>query len=616
MEILRRIRDSAGPRRTVGLSDDQIKHFLAQDVNLGIAIKSAQSVWETLDRDTTYGMNEVDLIRELREGWCNFYAEDTINPYVPLFAKGPWIITLHGAVVHDSGGYGMLGFGHNPDNVLAILDKPMVMANIMTPSLSQRRLISALKQEIGHTRPGKRCPYDQFILMNSGSEGNSVADRIIDTHTGHVRGNRQHVIGISLRQSFHGRTFKPAILSDSSGAKYIASKCDLLSRMKKEYHRLVEPNDLNGLREIFSKAESNQEYIEAMFIEAVMGEGNPGQKITPEFYSLARELTRRHDSMLVIDSVQAGIRCHGVLSVMDYPGFESLECPDFEVFSKAINGGQFPVSIIALSHRAVASYKRGVYGNTMTTNPRACEIVATIVESLSEDGGVVRNNICEMGDYAVNEFKKLQARYPKAITNVTGTGLLYAVHLDVQVYPVVAIAGAEYWLRSQGVGVIHGGENALRFTPHFNVGKDEIDLQVNTLEKFLKATGYLAPQLEMIEHVQEGSRGRATSDFPGEVRMYFVKGHLFDRNVVNKLLNVVETNGCVANISRLRLGCCASEESEMTIEIRPSGISGTGPPSSASSVNFNKIETDITNICQEHNCSIKPTTREIELERL
>jgi len=578
-------------------------------VNLGIAIKSALEVWETLDRETTYGMNELDLIGELREGWCNFYAEDTINPYVPLFAKGPWIITLHGAVVHDSGGYGMLGFGHNPDNILTVLEKPMVMANIMTPSLSQRRLVSILKKEIGHTR-NSNCPYNQFILMNSGSEGNSVADRIIDTHTGHVRGDREKVVGISLKQSFHGRTFKPAVLSDSSGPKYVSSKCDALSRMKKEYNRLVEPNDCEGLVKMFESCKDRNEYIEAVFIEAVMGEGNPGQKISPEFYALARRLTREHDSMLVIDSVQAGIRCHGVLSIMDYPGFQDVDCPDFEVFSKAINGGQFPVSIIALSDRAVAAYKRGVYGNTMTSNPRACELVATIIESLNPG---VRKNIVDMGEYAVNEFKKLQSRYPKAITNVTGTGLLYAVHLDVHVYPVVAVAGAEYWLRCQGVGVIHGGENALRFTPHFLVSKDEIDLQIDTLERFLKATGYLAPQLGLIELVQEESRGRASSDFHGEVRMYFIKGHLFDKNIVNQLLNVIESKGCVANISRLRLGCCASEESEMTMEIRASSL--TNDPSVLKD-NFNSIENQITEISRGHACTIKPTNKLIEQDRI
>jgi acetylornithine/succinyldiaminopimelate/putrescine aminotransferase len=604
MELLKKMREQAGLSRTVGLPDSFIHQHLVKDVELGLAIKEAYERFQTLDPSTTYKVDELNLIRSIREGWCNFYAEDTVNPYVPLFAKGPWIVTLHGAVVHDSGGYGMLGFGHNPDNILRVLEKPMVMANIMTPSLAQKELIDTLRHEIGHTRPDKKCPYDQFILMNSGSEGNSVADRIIDIHTGHVRGDRTRVVGVSLKQSFHGRTLKPAAVSDSSAAKYISSKCDFLSRFKKEYNRLVEPNDIAGLMAVFENAKKNNEYVEAVFIEAIMGEGNPGQKISPEFYSAARKLTLENDSMLVIDSVQAGIRCYGVLSIMDYPGFSSLPCPDFEVFSKAINGGQYPVSLVALSARAVASYKRGVYGNTMTANPRACEVVSTVIKSLSNEKAHVRDNICEMGKYAVAEFKKLQAKYPSAITNVTGTGLLYAVHLDVNTYPVVAVAGAEYWLRTQGVGVIHGGENALRFTPHFEVTNDEIDIQVSTLERFLQATGHLVPQLGMIEHVQEESKDRSGSDFSGESCMYFIKGHLFDRNVVNKLLNTIESKQCIASISRLRLGCCATEESEMTIAIK--SIGG----------DIHAVQPLMEFICKENDCTMTETDKQHENERI
>ena len=413
------------------------------------------------------------------------------------------------------------------------------------------------------------------------------------------------MVGISLKNSFHGRTLKPAIISDNSAAKYLSSKCDMLTRMKKEYNRLVEPNDLAGLEALFENAKNNSEFVEAVYIEAVMGEGNPGQKITPAFYALARKLTLEHNSLLVIDSVQAGIRCHGCLSIVDYPGFETQACPDFEVFSKAINGGQFPVSIVALSTRAVASYKRGVYGNTMTTSPRACEVVATIITSLSHENSSARSNIVEMGKYAVAEFTTLMGRFPQAITNVTGTGLLYAVHLDPHVYPVVAVAGAEYWLRLQGVGVIHGGENALRFTPHFRVTREEIDLQVHTLERFLKATGYLTPQLEQIEHASEGVKGRTGSDFTGESLMYFIKGHLFDRNVVNAILNAVESHQCMANITRLRLGCCATEESEMTLEVR--AMDGVDALTAVLSVE---------EICAKNGCVMKATNLATEAVRI
>lgn len=597
MDILRLIRSKAGPCRTVGLADEDVRKFLAEDVDLGVAIKTAYEVFQGLDPSTTYELDELTLIHKIYEGWCNFYAEDTVNPYVPLYAKGPWIITMHGAVIHDSGGYGMLGCGHNPDEVLRAMSRPQVMANIMTPSLSQKHLVEVLRKEIGHRRGNKDCPYAQFILMNSGSEGNSVADRIIDIHTGHARGDRDRVVGISLKNSFHGRTLKPAVLSDSSAAKYTQSKCDTILRMKREYNRHVEVNDVVGLRLAFEEAKKRNEYIEAVHIEAVMGEGNPGQSISAEFYALARKLTLEHDSMLVIDSVQAGIRCHGCLSIVDYPGYETLEAPDFEVFSKAINGGQYPVSLIALSHRALVWYKRGVYGNTMTSNPRACEVVASILSNITPE---IRSNIEAMGKYAVSEFKKLQAKYSSAILNVTGTGLLYAVHLDPHTYPVVAGAGAEYWLRTQGVGVIHGGENALRFTPHFRVNKLEIDLQVATLHKFLNATGYLTPQLELIDRASKPVT-------PQHVfAVFFVKGHLFDRNVVNGILTAIEAaEGCRAEISRLRLGCSATEESEMTLEI-----------SALDEVNLEQASSTVTNLALANGCTIKPTTREIEANRL
>jgi hypothetical protein len=48
----------------------------------------------------------------------NFYDPGSIMPYVSAAAQGPWVVTVHGAVIHDNGGYGMLGFGHNADFIM------------------------------------------------------------------------------------------------------------------------------------------------------------------------------------------------------------------------------------------------------------------------------------------------------------------------------------------------------------------------------------------------------------------------------------------------------------------------------------------------------------------
>jgi hypothetical protein len=95
----------------------------------------------------------------------------------------PWVVTLKGAVIHDSGGYGMLGAGHAPAPTCSRRwRKPQAMANVMTPSLSQLKLGTLVARG---DRPSNRgdCPYAKFLCLNSGSESVSLAGRIADVNT-------------------------------------------------------------------------------------------------------------------------------------------------------------------------------------------------------------------------------------------------------------------------------------------------------------------------------------------------------------------------------------------------------------------------------------------------
>ena len=220
--------------------------------------------------------------------------------------------------------------------------------------------------------------------------------------------------------------------------------------------------------------------------------GNPGERISPEFYKLARELTESRGAYLAVDSVQAGFRVRGVLSITDYPGFESLPPPDFESFSKALNGGQYPLSVLALSERAAKWHRPGIYGNTMTGNPRACDVASSVLESITPE---LRKNINSIGEFALRTFSELQKEYPTCIEKVTGSGLLYAVHLFEDMFSVTedqpeskgGYPCAEKWLRMNGIGVIHGGDNALRFTPNFKFSEKEILLQAEVLKKYFNS---------------------------------------------------------------------------------------------------------------------------------
>src|SRR5690606_24589510 len=135
------------------------------------------------------------------------------------------------------------------------------------------------------------------------------------------------------------------------------------------------------------------------------------------------KLTRAHGSLLLVDSIQAGLRVHGVLSIVDYPGFEGIDPPDMETYSKALNAAQFPLSVLAVTAHAAGLYRKGVYGNTMTTNPRALDVACATLGLLTPQ---VRQNIRVRGAQAVQKLEALKAELGGLITKVQGTGLLFS----------------------------------------------------------------------------------------------------------------------------------------------------------------------------------------------
>lgn len=482
LQILRELRSHAGPADTHGLSDARLTPFLETDPLLIQAIEEARDAQAALrDSDPELvGMSEREAIEHVQSGYVNFYAKNAVNPYVALAARGPWIVTLHGAVAHDSGGYGMLGFGHAPQEVLDTMARPVVMANIMTASASQARFTAALRAELGHAR-ADGCPFARFICMNSGSESVAVAARIADLHTRTQTGpggrhEGKEPVYVSVHRAFHGRTDRPARFSSSTRPTFNKK----LASFNQDDDDLweVPSNDVEALEALFARADEEGRYIELLALEPVQGEGSPGKAVSREFYDAARRLTKDYGTLLLIDSIQAGLRAWGTLSIVDYPGFEDCEAPDLETWSKALNAGQYPMSVLGLNQRAAAIYEVGVYGNTMTTAPRALEVAITTLGMVNHE---VRHNIREQGCAFVGDLLALQKRFPDLIVDVQGTGLLFCAELNPDKVASIGPGSAEERCRMRGMGVIHGGRNALRFTPHFRITNAERALMTDIL---------------------------------------------------------------------------------------------------------------------------------------
>ena len=372
----------------------------------------------------------------------------------------------------------MLGAGHAPSVVLDAMGQAHVMANIMTASFSQEAFSTRLRREVGHAR-ADGCPFHRFVCLNSGSEAMTVARRLADVNAAEMVGpggprEGARVAALVFEQSFHGRTDGPARISDSSAAAY---RRHLASFQHGDEPLALPHNDIQALEDAFAHAGRFGVFIEAVYFEPAQGEGNPGRLISRPWYDAARRLTRAHGALLVADSIQAGIRATGALSVVDYPGFEDADPPDIESWSKALNAGQYPLSVLGLTERAAGLYRYGIYGNTMTTNPRALDVACAVLDGVTP---ALRRNIRDRGVEFQQKLEVLRGGFPDIIESVQGSGLLFCAELHPHV-PVVGFGAVEEICRERGLGVIHGGKNALRFTPHFGVTSAEIDLVVDVL---------------------------------------------------------------------------------------------------------------------------------------
>ena len=117
----------------------------------------------------------------------------------------------------------------------------------------------------------------------------------------------------------------------------------------------------------------------------------------------------------------------------------------------------------------------------MTANPRALDVACSVLGLLTPE---LRANVAERGRECVDKLKALAGEVGGLITRVQGTGLLFSCELSPE-FKCYGTSSTEEFMREHGYGVIHGGANSLRFTPHFAVTSAEIDLLIQGVRQAL-----------------------------------------------------------------------------------------------------------------------------------
>ncbi len=259
----------------------------------------------------------------------------------------------------------------------------------------------------------------------SGSEANSLMLRMARNHTGSSD-------ALVLDWSYHGTTQE---LIDLSPYKYKRKG----GKGKPDHVFQADIPDSYRAPEDWPLAEHGARFAESVAeqIEAMQKQGRrpafflaesipsvAGQVFFPEGYlKIVYAMVREAGGLCVADEVQVGFGRVG----SHWWAFETQDVvPDIVTMGKPIGNGH-PMSAVVTTHEVADSFNNGMeYFNTFGGNPVSCAAGLAVLDVIERDG--LRRNALEVGNYLVDGFRAMQARFD-VIGDVRGQGLFLGVEL-------------------------------------------------------------------------------------------------------------------------------------------------------------------------------------------
>jgi adenylyltransferase/sulfurtransferase len=108
-----------------------------------------------------------------------------------------------------------------------------------------------------------------------------------------------------------------------------------------------------------------------------------------------------------------------VLSFVDYPGMEGIAAPDMETYSKALNAGQYPLSVLAVSDLLLGELWR-IPAAERIDGSRLIPLgtLADVVASLDRSREIVVH--CRSGKRSADAARLLQAAGFARVSSLAG----------------------------------------------------------------------------------------------------------------------------------------------------------------------------------------------------
>ena len=292
---------------------------------------------------------------------------------------------------------------------------------------------------------------------------------------------------IHFQESFHGRTGYTLSLTDSPDSR----KTDYFPKF--EWPRIINPKlefpatdeviqivkekEAKAVDQIERAMKEYPDEIAGLIIEPIQGEGGDNH-FRESFFRQLRELANEHEFLLIYDEVQSGGGITGKMWAHQHYGDDCQ--PDIISFGKKTQ-----VCGIFASNRLneveghvfeESSRLNSTWGGNLVDMVRF-----TIYLEIIERENLL-DQVKENGAYLKLGLESLQKNYPETVFNVRNRGLFGAFDLKSGEERDKSIE----LIAKEGAIMLGCGTKSIRFRPHLNVSRTEIDQGIDMINQALK----------------------------------------------------------------------------------------------------------------------------------
>ena len=298
-----------------------------------------------------------------------------------------------------------------------------------------------------------------------------------------IKGKGNQIIHLS--ECFHGRTGYTLSLTDSPDKR----KTKYFPKFK--WPRVINPKiqfpmntenlenvislEEQSIRQVKDAIYDNQDDIAALIVEPIQGEGGDNH-FRGEYLQALRELALENEFLLIFDEVQTGIGITG--KMWAHQNFDEA-IPDIIAFGKKTQCcGIFcgtRIDEVEDNVFNISSRLNSTWGGNLADMVRF-----TLYLEIIENEGLVEK-AAESGAYLLKHLENLQNDYYPLVSNARGQGLFCAFDLpdgDVRDSVVNNIM-------DEGAVILGSGVRSIRFRPHLNISRNEIDKGISMIKNSL-----------------------------------------------------------------------------------------------------------------------------------